>query len=182
MIQNWMSWEGGTDFVAKTDPSLDQFNVLLHFGRMVHTPVGSAPSGMILWAPNGMGPDAIVGYVSEDPVVGAYFGPNVFAGTPFESAPVLNGKIEITDIEGGMRTRVEVAGHVFEFDLTDLGPTELIHRGMGEPMPFAQQGLEAAAGKASLRVNGEDVKIHVLEHGIAGNSGAIVSPCGVYAR
>jgi hypothetical protein len=129
-----------------------------------------------------MGPDAEVGYVSENPEVGHYFGPNIFAGTPFESAPVLSGKIDIMEIEGGLQSRIEVAGHAFEFDLTNLGPTELIHRGIGEPMPFAQQGLEAVAGSVSLLVNGQPIEIHVLEQGIAGNSGAIVSPCGVYAR
>ena len=46
-----MSWEGGMDLVACTQPGLTQPNVILHLGRIVHTPKGSAPSGMIVWQP-----------------------------------------------------------------------------------------------------------------------------------
>ena len=43
-ISKWMSWEGGVDLVAVTSPDLQMPNVIVHVARMVHTPVGSAPS------------------------------------------------------------------------------------------------------------------------------------------
>lgn len=37
-----------------------------------------------------------MGFVVQDETIGAYFGPHIFAGTPFESAPVLAAQIEVT--------------------------------------------------------------------------------------
>ena len=62
------------------------------------------------------------------------------------------------------------------------GARVTIHRETGKPLPFAQQGLEARAGAASLRVDGRDVQILVPEVGIGGGPGAIWAPTGIYAR
>ena len=96
-VSKWMSWEGGIDLVAVTSPDLQMPNVIVHLGRMVNTPVGNAPSGMVLWQPDTTGMPAVMGFVSTNAEVGKYFGPNIFAGTPFEEAPALNATIEITD-------------------------------------------------------------------------------------
>jgi hypothetical protein len=39
-----MAWEGGADRVALTVPDLAMPNVIIHVARLVHTPLGSAPS------------------------------------------------------------------------------------------------------------------------------------------
>lgn len=64
-------------------------DLIVHVAEMVHTPVGSAPSGMILIHPDPEAPPELVGFISPVPAVGAYFGPRIFAGTPFEEAPVM---------------------------------------------------------------------------------------------
>jgi hypothetical protein len=179
-ISNWMSWEGGVDVVGVTDASMTQPNVIVHVARMVNTPVGSAPSGMILWAPS---PDEMLtGFVSSDATVGDYFGPKIFAGTPFEQAPTLVGQIDIQIGENTATSRVEVGGHVFEVEFSDLGPQEVISREPGGMTPFTQQGLERKAGAVRLKVDGVEIPLFVPETGITGGPGAVVSACGVYAR
>lgn len=181
-ISTWMSWEGGVDLVACTRPGLAMPNVIVHFARVVHTPIGSAPSGMILYQPDPQAAPVAIGFVSTDPKLAAWFGPNVFAGTPFEKAPALTGKIAIQVGNGTASSRIEVAGRVFEVSLTNLGKAELIHRPAGQPMPFAQQGLEATAGKAEFKVDGAPVAITLPPVSIGGGPAAILSACGVYAR
>jgi hypothetical protein len=61
-----MSWEGGVDLVAATTEGLAMPNVLIHVARMVHTPAGSAPSGMVLYQPDPAAPPAVIGFVSHD--------------------------------------------------------------------------------------------------------------------
>ena len=51
-MKNWMSWEGGVDLIAKTSAEIEMPNVIVHVARMVHTPVGSAPGGMLFWQPD----------------------------------------------------------------------------------------------------------------------------------
>lgn len=181
-VNLWMSWEGGVDVVGATQPGLAMPNFLLHVARVVHTPVGSAPAGMVLWQPDPKGPPAVIGFLSSDPKLAAWFGPNIFAGTPFEKAPALTAAITTTVAGERASSRVEVAGHVFEVAMTGVGPHELIHRAAGSPMPFAQQGLEAKAARAELKVNGKPVAITVPPLSIGGGPGAVVSVCGVYAR
>jgi hypothetical protein len=181
-ISNWMAWEGGVDLVAVTDPSFEQPNVIVHVARMVHTPVGSSASGMILWMPDPATGPAVMGFVSGDPSVGAYFGPKIFAGTPFEGAPALEASIQITTSETSCNAVVKVGGHVFEVSMKDLGPQHLISREPGGFTPFTQQGIEAKPGSVTLKVNGEEVQLYIPEVGITGGPGAVVSPAGVYAR
>ena len=180
--ENWMSWEGGVDLIALTAADLAMPNVIVHVARMVHTPVGSAPSGMVFWQPDPAAPPAAFGFVSADPAVGAYFGKHIFAGTPFENAPVIVGSIAIETGGGEASARVEIPGFVFETRLTGLAPAALINRDPLPTAPFHQQGLEAPASGASLKVNGTDVALTIPPVGITGGPCAVLAPCGIYAR
>lgn len=182
-VANWMSWEGGVDLVAVTDSALSQPNVIIHVARMVHTPVGSAPSGMVLWQPDANAAPACFGFVSTNAKVGAYFGPNIFADTPFEQAPVHEANITIqTSLPGSVSARVEVAGMVFETEMTDLGEMETVNRPPAAMPPFTQMDIEAVAGDVTLKVDGKPVNIIVPPVGISGGPAAVWSPTGMYAR
>lgn len=176
-----MSWEGGVDLVAMTEVGMPQPNIIVHVAREVQTPVGSAPAGMVLYAPNPESPE-IMGFVCPDRVVGEYFGPNIFAGTPFEHAPVLDAEIDIFREDTLVGARVRVMGHLFETRLQHPGAPELIQRPAGSPMPFAQQGIERACRGARLVLNGETVAIFLPEIGPTGGAPAVFAPAGIYAR
>jgi hypothetical protein len=182
-ISHWMSWEGGVDLVGTTSFNLEQPNVIVHIARMVQTPIGAAPAGMIL-IPNFDDPTAspqIVGFVSTDPAIGAYFGPNIFAGTPFEHAPVLTANISVEIDATTATTKVVVGEMEIETRLQGLGTPTLVHR---EPsaLPFYQQGVERKAGLAVLKVNGKEHPVFVPEVGMTGGPGAVLAPTGLYAR
>lgn len=182
-VTNWMSWEGGVDLAASTVAGAEQPNVIVHIARLVHTPLGSAASGMVFYQPDPSAAPAFMGFVSTDPQIGAYFGPNIFAGTPFESAPVLPAQIEVfASLPGSVGCRVKIEGFEIETRLGELGPLEQIERPRGTPLPFSQQGLEAAAGQLSLKVNGVTVPVFALPVGLSGGPSAVWAPTGVYAR
>jgi hypothetical protein len=182
-ITNWMAWEGGVDLCAVTDAGLSMPNVLIHVARLVHTPIGSAPAGMILYQPDPQGPPEVFGFISSNKEVGAYFGPKIFAGTPFEAAPVLEASIEVSiNYPNTVSSQIKVGGLMFEVTMSGLSALELINRAPAAMPPFAQQGAESAAGQASLNVNGKEVKIILPPMGIGGGPAAVFSPCGVYAR
>lgn len=51
---------------------------------------------MIFWQPDPAQPPKVMGFASHDDAkVGHYFGPNIFADTPFQNAPVLHAQIEV---------------------------------------------------------------------------------------
>ncbi len=181
-VTQWMAWEGGVDVAGFTQAGLPMPNVMVHVARMVHTPAGSAPSGMVFWQPDPKAAPAVMGFVSHDMGVCRYFGPNIFKGTPFENAPVLQAKIEISNSAGSASAKVTVGGTVFETTISAFKPLELIHRSPAPMSPFWQQGCEAGAGKATVKVNGMDVAISVPPVGMGGGPGAVWSPNGVYAR
>lgn len=181
-VSKWMSWEGGIDLVAVTSPDLQMPNVIIHLGRMVNTPVGNAASGMILWQPDPNAPPAVMGFVSTDETVGKYFGPNIFAGTPFELAPVLMASIDIRISDGKAISKCLAGDHVFEVEMSDLSDPYLINREPAAMPPFYQQGVEMHAKKVVLKVNGEVINIIVPPVGITGGPASVVSPNGVYAR
>lgn len=181
-MKNWMSWEGGVDLIAKTSAELEMPNVIVHVARMVHTPVGSAPSGMIFWQPDPAAPPLAFGFVSSDAAVGDYFAKHIFAGTPFEGAPTLLGTITIGIDSEKATARVEIPGFVFESHLSDFSETKLINREPLPTAPFFQQGLEAAASQATLQVNGENVELVIPPVGITGGPCAVVAASGIYAR
>lgn len=181
-VTKWMSWEGGIDLVAVTSPELQMPNVIIHLARMVHTPVGSAASGMILWQPDPTALPLVFGFVGSDETVGNYFGPNIFAGTPFEQAPVYNASIDIKMGKDSAIAECKVGDYTFEVELSEFSAPELIHRIPATMPPFYQQGVELHARKASLKVNGEPVSIIIPLVGISGGPASVVSPNGVYAR
>lgn len=180
-VSAWMSWENGVDLVAATAPDVKQPNVIVHVARMVYTPVGSAPSGLILFAPAADEPPQIMGFVSGDAKVGAYFGPHIFAGTPFEHAPVLVAKMSFSQDENGVGARIELPDFVIETQLSALQNTELVAREIGA-LPFAQHGLEAISTQAMLKINGENIALFLPSVGISGGAPAVFSPTGIYAR
>lgn len=181
-LENWMSWEGGVDLVALTQDGLQMPNVIVHVARMVHTPAGSAPSGMLFWQPDVSAAPQVFGFVSTDANVGAYFGKHIFAGTPFENAPVIVGDIRICTSAEQASAYVAVPGFVFESTLTGLGETALIQRAPLPTAPFHQQGLESAASGASLKVNGAEIPLIIPPVGMTGGSCAVLAACGIYAR
>ena len=181
-ISKWMSWEGGIDLVAVTSPDLQMPNVIVHLGRMVNTPAGNAASGMILWQPDTNAAPVVMGFVSTDEAVGKYFGPNIFADTPFEQAPVLNATIDITINAATAYAKCTVEGHVFEVEMSDFSEPYLVSRTPSAMPPFHQQGVEMHARKATLKIDGEAIDIIVPPVGITGGPASVVSPNGVYAR
>lgn len=182
-ITNWMAWEGGVDMCAATGTGLTMPNILIHVARLVHTPIGSAPAGMILYQPDPQSQPQIMGFISPDLNIGKYFGPKIFAGTPFEPAPVLQAEIEVRiDYPDSVSSRVKVGSFLFEATLSGFGPLEIINRAPSAMPPFAQQGVEAAAKKAALRVNGKEIRLILPPMGIGGGPAAVFAPCGVYAR
>ena len=72
--KEWMSWEGGVDVAGFTAGRLATPNVLVHVARVVHTPFGSAPAGMIVWQPDPKSPPVLAGFICTDATVGGYFG------------------------------------------------------------------------------------------------------------
>jgi len=181
-VSKWMSWADGVDLVAVTDTSFKQPNVIVHVASMVNTPVGSAPSGMVLYQPDAKQPPVVMGFVSTNNTVGGYFGPNIFAGTPFEKAPVLNATIDIKGGKEKATAKVVVGGHTFELEQTNLGMPYLINRAPSAMPPFHQQGVEVKAGKTILKVDGKEVNIIIPPVGITGGPASVYSPNGVYAR
>ncbi len=181
-VTEWMSWEGGVDVAAVTDTSLKMPNVIIHVARMVNTPVGSAPSGMIMYQPDAKQPPLAMGFVSTNKTVGAYFGPKIFAGTPFEKAPVLDATFDIKQDANTATAKVVTGGHTFEVTMTELSKPYLIYRKPSAMPPFYQQGVEQKVGKVVVMIDGKEVKIILPPVGITGGPAAVVSPNGVYAR
>ncbi len=177
-----MSWEGGVDLVAATHAGLPMPNVIVHVARLVHTPIGSAASGMVFFQPDPAGAPLVMGFVSTQPQIGRYFGPKIFAGTPFEQAPALDARIDVEIASTYVGATVTVAGHVLRTRLEDFTAPELVQRAPGGMTPFWQQGLEAAASRARLWVDGREISILVPPVGISGGPAAVFAPAGIYAR
>jgi hypothetical protein len=183
-IDRWMSWEGGVDLAGSTIPGSTQPNIIVHVARIVHTPVGSAPAGMILFQPDPTQPPLFMGFISTDLQVGDYFAPKIFADTPFESAPTLLAKIAIdtSDLPNSVSSHISISGYEIEAKFSNLENIASIDRAIGSPLPFSQQALEAIATNVSLKVNGEPVDVYLLPMGITGGGSAVYSPAGIYAR
>lgn len=181
-VTKWMGWEGGIDLVAFTQEGAPMPNVIIHHARMVNTPVGSAPSGMVFWQPDAAAPPLVFGFVGTDAQVGAYFGPNIFAGTPFEQAPVLNASFDIQILADKATSRLETGGFVFEIEMSGFGEPYLINRPPAAMSPFTQQGVEVEAQNVVLKVNGEVIKLIIPPLSITGGPAVVVAPTGLYAR
>jgi hypothetical protein len=182
LVNNWMSWEGGFDLVAMTQAGLPMPNVIVHVARMVHTPVGSAPAGMVM-IPGPTGMPEVMGFVSPDAKVGGYFGPKIFAGTPFEKAPVLVGTIDITtSLPGSVSATVKVGGMTIAATMSGLGGLASHVRAPAAMPPFAQMVLEAVATSATMSKNGQSVALVIPPVGISGGPAAVWSATGIYTR
>ena len=181
-VSKWMSWEGGIDLAAVTTPDLKMPNIIVHLGRMVNTPVGSAASGMILYQPDSNANPVVMGFVSTNEKVGKYFGPNIFADTPFEHAPVLTATFNISITADKAISKCTVGDYTFEVEMSDFSDPYLIDRLPSEMPPFYQQGVEIHAKKTVIKINGELINIIIPPVGITGGPASVVSPNGVYAR
>lgn len=181
-VTQWMSWEGGVDVAGLTDPSLPMPNLIFHVARVVHTPVGSAPSGMILWQPDPQSPPAVMGFVSSDPAVCAYFGPHIFAGTPFEQAPVLHAEFDFHFTAQEAHAACKVNNMLLEARFQLQTHASLMQRAPGGMAPFHQQGVEIGVSGVTFQVNGVPQSIILPPIGISGGAAAVYSPNGVYAR
>ncbi len=126
---------------------------------------------MVFYQPDPSAAPAFMGFVSTDPQIGAYFGHNIFVGTPIENAPASRC----------VGCRVTIEGFEIETMLSELEPRELVERPFGAPLPFVQQGIEAAANQISLRLNGEDIPVDFIPVGLSGGACAVWSPAGVYS-
>ena len=181
MIENYMSWEGGVDLVGLCNCALEP-NVIIHIARMVHTPVGSAPAGMILLQTDPNGAPELMGFVSPDAEVGGYFGPKIFGGTPFENAPVLDARISVSEDAGALTATIEVEGFQIVCSLSSFGKLAAVDRNPGEMTPFFQQVLEAESNFATVTVDGNPLEVTIPEKGLSGGSGAVSTPAGIYSR
>jgi hypothetical protein len=177
-----MGWIDGVDLVALTAPGLAMPNLILHVARLVHTPVGSAPAGMVLWQPDPASAPVVAGFVCPDPAVGSYFGPNIFAGTPFAQAPVLPAEIVIRTGPGWASSEIAVAGRRFSVRLDGLAAVGPVQRSPGGMTPFMQQGGEATAERVTVTIDGTSVPVIVPPVGISGGPAAVWAPFGSYQR
>jgi len=123
-----------------------------------------------------------MGFISTDSRIGAYFGPHIFTGTPFEQAPVLEASFDFDLSDGRASVAVEVAGHRFEASLRDLQSAVAINRDPAETSPFIQQGVERKSEAVGLKVNGKDVPLSLPPVGLSGGPAAVFAPCGIYVR
>ncbi|MCP5536387.1 MAG: hypothetical protein H7A51_09160 [Akkermansiaceae bacterium] len=180
-VSQWMSWDSGVDLAAQIDGNEGSM-ILVHVAAMVHTPVGSAPSGMVMIQESADAAPSVIGFVSSNPSVGAYFGPNIFAGTPFEHAPVLDASIEVNKGVGSCSATVTIGGTVIKVVMDQLGDTIRANRAAGEHSPFAQQALERAAGNASVTINGEAKMITIPPAAEGAPPSAAFTPAGIYSR
>jgi hypothetical protein len=183
-IERWVSWAEGVDLVAATNPRSTRPNIMVRAARIVHTPVGSAPCGMIVFQPTFSQPPLLMGFISTDIQIGNYFATSIFADTPFASSPTLAAKIVIdtTHLPNSVSAHILVDGHEIETEFSNLGNLTSIDRVAGSPQPFAQQGLESAAKNVSLKIDGESIDLHLLPMSMTGSAAAVWSPAGIYTR
>ncbi len=180
-INKWMSWEGGVDLVALTSEQVEMPNVIVHVARMVHTPVGSAPSGMIL-LPNDDGSPKLMAFVSTNETVGNYFASNVFAGTPFENAPAMVATMDFTiNMPSTAEVKIKVGGHDIHLKLSDFGLLQRVNR-KSPNLPFFDDSLESEAGNVQLLIDGAPLSVIVPPVGMSGGPAAVYAATGFYSR
>jgi hypothetical protein len=179
-VSNWMSWEGGVDLVALSNDKMEMPNVIVHVARMVHTPVGSAASGMLL-LPNEDGSPKVMGFVSTDKKVGDYFASNVFAGTPFEVAPTIEAQMDFNITKDYVEVSIKIEGFDVHLKLSDLDELKRENR-QSPNLPFHDDSLEAAANSVELTVNGIKTPVIVPPMGMSGGPAAVYSATGMYSR
>ncbi len=183
-VHNWMAWEGGVDLVALSSYEKRQPDIIVHVARVVHTPRGSAAAGLILMPdfdrPESDAPQ-LSAFVCEDENIGAYFGAQIFAGTPFENAPCQLARIEIDNNENSAAARIQIGALSIEVHLHELGIQKRVRR-EPEALPFFQSGIERQSNRVELVVDGAKREIIVPAVGITGGPAAVFAPCGIYSR
>ncbi|BDS05334.1 hypothetical protein NT6N_03740 [Oceaniferula spumae] len=180
-VSAWMAWEGGVDLAAQYEGK-DGSMILVHVAEMVTTPIGAAPSGMILLQEAADAAPSLIGFISTDARIAEYFGPNIFAGTPFENAPGLEASIEISHDGDSCSAEVSVADTRIEVTMSGLSQTTRSTREANAEAPFVQQILERSSTSATLSVNGEDIAIQLFPDGERGEPSAAFTPAGIYSR
>lgn len=181
-VKSWISWEGGVNLIAKTGPEIATPNIIMHVARVVHTPVGSAPCGMIFWQPDPAAAPLAFGFVSSDPQVASYIAEQIFAGTPFQGAPFIQGKIDVEITADTASSTLEILGKTFKTTLTKFRDAAVISRKPVPSAPFYQQGIETIADSALLEVDGKPVEIIIPPESITGGPCTFLSATGLYAR
>lgn len=180
-VSQWMSWEGGVDLAAQYEGK-ETSMVLVHVAAMVHTPVGSAPAGMVLFQDTADSPPSFMGFISTDQKVADYFGPHIFAGTPFEQAPGYVADMSVTRGDTSCSAEVKVGDQHIQMTLNDLGPTLCSTREPSEHTPFREQILERTAGSATLIVNGEEIALSIPATEPGSSPAVAFTPTGIYSR
>lgn len=177
-----MSWESGVDLVGCTQSDLILPNVIVHVAQHVHTPVGSAAAGLVAYQPDPGAPPILFGFVSPEPDrVGCYFGPSIFGGTPFASAPTLLANIEIETASDHATAVVQVAGHELRARLEQLTQPTVISREPGV-LPFWQQGVGSLAMLSRFWFDGVEIPLFRPSIRMSGSSDSVYFPCGLYCR
>ena len=125
-----------------------------------------------------------MGFVAENPVVGDYFGPHIFAGTPFEQAPVVQAQPNVMWNDAEAMATINLPNLQIEVRMFQLSAPYKVDRDAGENnhLPFFQQGIEQSAARVEVRINGALQTITVPPVGITGGPAAVVAPCGNYGR
>ncbi len=176
---DFLSWFDGIDAMLKPTPNAPLPNVLVHVARITKTPAGMTPGGMLLINPDNKEMPDLFGFICEDEELGNYYGPKIFKGTPFENAPVLKANISVqVDFPNKVSTRIEVAGHVIELELSEFDEAQYYNRAGG--MPFTQNVVEALAHKAVFTFDGRVLEGALPPDGIGGGLPAVYSPSGLY--
>ncbi len=176
---DFLSWFDGIDAMLKPTPDAPLPNVLVHVARITKTPAGMTPGGMLLINPDNKEMPDVFGFICEDEELGKYYGPKIFKGTPFENAPVLKAVISVeVDFPNKVSTKIEVAGHVIELELSEFDEAQYYNRVGG--MPFTQNVVEALAHKAVFKFDGRILEGELPPGGIGGGLPAVYSPSGLY--
>ena len=178
-----MSWSNGVDGALFTQNGLPMPNILIHTAQAVHTPLGTKAAGMIIFNPDLAAQPKYFGFICEDEQIGSYFGPHIFVGTPFEKAPAIRAKIEVSiDFPKSARTIVTIGSDVIELTLSDFDDAQYYNRPTTAMTPFIQNVIEANAKKVAVQYNHKTITVILPPQGIGGGLPACYSATGLYVR
>jgi hypothetical protein len=177
---DFLSWTDGVDAMLKPSEDAMLPNVLVHTARFTNTPWGIAPGGMLLINPDMKEIPDFFGFICANEALGAYYGPAIFKGTPFEQAPVYKADITVNvEFPGNVSVKIAVAGHICELEMSDFDPAQYYNRAPF-PMPFRQNVIEAKAKSATFKWDGRIIGGVLPATGIGAGLPACYSPAGMY--
>jgi len=171
-LNHWMSWESGMEVTAAT--AHEAPSLVLHLARMLHTPVGSARGGMLLWQPDPRGAPLALCSVTTDSRVGDYCRSHIFAGTLFGNAPPVLGDISIEVHPDDVFARIDIPGFIFELRLSGIATPALSDSLPTPSSPCHQKAIRSEIHRTTLKLNGRTVDLASAE--------SIFSPCGFKVR